>query len=63
MGTIFKKGKLIKEEDLGNGCKITDYYSYIKMPFIFADRDMVIRKKRWEDYQGEKGCCLIQLIN
>ena len=56
-----KKGKLIKEEDLGNGCKITDYYSYIKMPFIFADRDMVIRKKRWEDYQGEKDCCLIHI--
>ena len=55
-----KKGKLLNEEDLGNGCKITDYYSYIKMPFIFADRDMVLRKKRWEDYQGEKDCCLIQ---
>ena len=56
-----KKGKLLKEEDLGNGCKITEYYSYIKMPFIIADRDMVIRKKRWEDYQGEKDCCLIQI--
>ena len=56
-----EKGKLIKQEDLGNGIKITDYYAYLKMPFIFADRDMVIRKKVWENYQGEKDCYLMQL--
>ena len=55
-----EKGKLIKEEDLGNGIKITDYYSYIKMPLIFTDRDMVVRKKRWENYQGETDCTLSQ---
>lgn len=54
------KGKLLKEEDLGNGVKIQDMYSYIKMPFIFADRDMVTRKTIWENYQGEKDCCLCQ---
>ena len=53
-----EKGKLIKEENLGNGVKIIDYYSYIKMPFIFADRDMVLRKKLWENYQGEADCTL-----
>ena len=31
------------------------------MPFISADRDMVTRKKIWENYQGEKDCCLIQI--
>ena len=56
-----EKGKLLKEEDLGNGVKIQDVYSYIKMPFIFADRDMVTRKTIWEDYQGEKDCCLCQV--
>ena len=56
-----EKGKLLKEEDLGNGVKIQDMYSYIKMPFIFADRDMVTRKTMWQDYQGEKDCYLGQV--
>lgn len=56
----FKKGKLIKEEDLGNGIKIQDLYNYIKMPFIFSDRDLVYRKKIWENYNGEKDCYLIE---
>ena len=56
-----QKGKLIKEEDLGNGTKIQEIYSYIKMPFISSDRDMVTRKKIWENNQGEKDCCLIQI--
>ena len=53
-----KKGKLIKEENLGNGIKIIDYYGYIKMPMIFSDRDIVVRKKIWEYYNNEKDCCL-----
>ena len=56
-----KKGNLIKEEDLGNGIKITDFYGYIKMPFIFSDRDMVVRKKIWENYNGENECCLNEI--
>ena len=28
------------------------------MPFIFTDRDMVLREKIWENYLGEKDCCL-----
>jgi len=55
------KGKFINEENLGNGIIISDYYSYIKMPFIFDDRDMVVRKKRWENYQGETDCVLCQV--
>ena len=55
-----EKGKLLRDEDLGNNIKICDYYSYIKMPFIFADRDLVVTKKMWYDYQGEKDCCLCQ---
>jgi len=56
-----KKGKLIKEEDLGNGVKIIDYYGYIKMPIIFSDRDMVVRKTIWENYLGEQDCCLNEI--
>ena len=55
-----EKGHLIKEEDLGNGIRITIYYSYIKMPFIFSDRDMIMKKKLWENYQGQPNCCLIR---
>ena len=55
-----EKGKLLREEDLGNNIKICEYYSYLKMPFIFADRDLVVTKKMWYDYQGEKDCCLCQ---
>ena len=56
-----KKGKLLKEEDLPNNLHVVDYYAYIKMPFIFADRDMVLRQKTWNDYQGEKDCSLTHL--
>jgi hypothetical protein len=31
------------------------------MPFIFSDRDLVTRKKIWNDYLGEKDCCLSQI--
>lgn len=53
--------KKIKEEDLGNGIKIIDYYALIKMPIFFSDRDIVVRKKIWENYNGEKDCCLNEL--
>ena len=53
-----EKGKLIKEENLSNNIRITDYYSYIKMPLFFSDRDSIIRAKTWSDYLGEKDCFL-----
>ena len=56
-----KKGKLIKKADLGNGIKIIDYYAYIKMNMFFSDRDIVVRKKIWENYFGEKDCCLNEI--
>ena len=56
-----QKGKLIKEEFLPGGLHLKEYYAYIKMPFIFSDRDLVLRKKTWNDYQGEKDCTLSHL--
>ena len=53
-----KNGKLIKEENLTGNIKITNYYSYIKMPLFFSDRDSVLRAKTWCDYLGEKDCFL-----
>lgn len=56
-----QKGKIIKEERLPNDIDICDYYAYVKMPFIFADRDMVLRSKTWCNYLGEKDCYLTHL--
>ena len=53
-----KKGKLLKEEKLPNDLNITEYYLYIKMPFIFSDRDAVLKQKTWNNYLGEKDCYL-----
>ena len=56
-----KRGKLIKKADLGNVIKIIEYYAYIKMNMFFSDRDIVVRKKIWENYFGEKDCCLNEI--
>ena len=55
-----KKGKFLREENLGNGIKVQYAYNYIKMPLLFDDRDMVTRRKIWENYQGENDCYLME---
>ena len=40
----YKKGKLISESMEGN-IKYMEMYLYMKMPFIFSDRDFVVKKK------------------
>ena len=49
----YKKGKLISESMEGN-IKYMEMYLYMKMPFIFSDRDFVVKKKCWLDYNGNK---------
>ena len=56
-----KKGKLIKEQDLGNGIKTIDYHGFIKMPITFANRDIVARKTIWQNYNGERDACLNEI--
>ena len=56
-----KNGKILREERLPNNIDICDYYSYIKMPFFFADRDLVMRSKTWIDYLGQKDCFLTHM--
>lgn len=56
----FQKGKLLKEEDLGDGKKIMDYYGYIKMPLIFSDREIIVQRKIWNNYNDVKDCCLTE---
>lgn len=58
----YKQGKIINEEnDDENNIKIIDYYLYMKMPFMFTDRDFVIRKKLWDNYNNKKDCFLIHI--
>ena len=49
-----KKGKLIKEENLTNNIDQTEFYTYIKMPFVFSDREAVLRYKTYCNYLGKK---------
>ena len=56
----YEKGKLISEKMEGN-IKIMEIYLYMKMPFIFSDRDFVVEKKCWLDYNGNKDHALFFL--
>ena len=56
----YKKGNLISERMEGN-IKYMDMYLFMKMPFIFSDRDFVVRKKCWLDYNGNKDHALFYL--
>ena len=49
----YKKGNLISEK--------MDMYLFMKMPFIFSDRDFVVRKKCWLDYNGNKDHALFYI--
>jgi len=58
----YKLGKIINEQnDEKNNLKIVDYYLYLKMPFMFTDRDFVIRKKIWDNFNNKKDCFLINI--
>ena len=56
----YKKGSLISERMEGN-IKYMEMYLYMKMPFIFSDRDFVVRKKCWLDYNGNKDHALFYI--
>ena len=56
----YKKGNLISERIEGN-IKYMEMYLFMKMPFIFSDRDFVVRKKCWLDYNGNKDHALFYL--
>ena len=59
---VYSQTKILKENnDEKNDIKIIDYYFYMKMPFMITDRDFVVRKKIWSDYDNKKGCYLIHI--
>jgi len=57
----YKKGKLIGEKTIDGNIKLMDLYLYMKMPFIFSDRDFVVQKKCWLDYNGNKDHALFYI--
>ena len=57
----YKKGKLINERMEEGNIKIMEMYLYLKMPFIFSDRDFVVKKKCWLDFNGNKDHALFFL--
>jgi hypothetical protein len=50
----YEKGKLISEKMIEGNIKVMECYLYAKMPFIFSDRDFVVQRKSWLDYNGNK---------
>ena len=57
----YKKGKLISESTIDGNIKEMILYLYMKMPFIFSDRDFVVQKKCWLDYNGNKDHALFYM--
>lgn len=58
--SLYEKGKIISDKN-EEGIKIIDLYLYLKMPFVFTDRDFVVRKKIWNNYNNQKDSFLIHI--
>ena len=60
--SLYNQVKVLSEnEDESNNLKIIELYFYMKMPVFISDRDFVVRKKVWNEYNNKKGCYLIHL--
>ena len=59
--TLYKEGKIISETK-GNPDTYILYF-LLKMGFVFSNRDFVVQKKIWKDYQGKKDHYLIHVIS
>ena len=57
----YEKGKLLKDTMIEDNIKVMEMYLYMKMPFIFSDRDFVVQKKCWLDYNGNKDHALFHI--
>ena len=57
--SLYKDGKLISETK-GNP-DIYIYYLLLKMGFVFSNRDFVVQKKVWKDYNNKKDNYLINV--
>ena len=50
--TLYAEWKLVSEKK--ENPEVYIYYLLLKMGFVFSNRDFVIQKKVWKDYQGKK---------
>ena len=57
--TLYSNGKLISEKK--ENPEIFEYYLLLKMGFVFSNRDFVVKRKVWKNYQGKKGHYLIHI--
>jgi hypothetical protein len=58
---LYNQGKILEEKNEGENLKIFEFYLYMKMPFVFTDRDFVVRKKIWSNHNNKKDCTLIHI--
>jgi hypothetical protein len=58
---LYSQGKILEEKTEGENLKIFELYLYMKMPFVFTDRDFVVRKKIWSNHNNKKDCTLIHI--
>ena len=60
--SLYSQAKVLEENnDEAKNVNIKDLYFYMKMPIFFTDRDFVVRKKIWNDYDNKKGCYLLHM--
>ena len=57
--TLYAEGKLLSEKK--ENPEIYNYYLLLKMGFVFSNRDFVVQRKVWKDYQGNKDHYLIHV--
>ena len=57
--TLYADGKLVSEKK--ENPEIYIYYFLLKMGFVFSNRDFVVQRKVWKDYQGNKNHYLIHV--
>ena len=59
--TLYANGKLISEKK--ENPEVYEFYLFLKMWFVFSNRDFVVRKKIWKDYRGNKNHHLIHIAS
>ena len=59
--SLYNDGKLVSETK-GNP-DVYIYYLVLKMGFVFSNRDFVVQKKVWSNYQNKKDNYLIHVIS
>ena len=59
--TLYSEGKLLSEKK--ENPEVYNYYLLLKMGFVFSNRDFVVQKKIWSNYNGKKDNYLIHVVS